>query len=82
VLKRRGALEEKLQGAFRTGIIMTSTTIAAVTAMLIVTSIARVQIIQEISAVLLIGLFVDIYNTWITNAALIRWYVEKKGGSP
>jgi preprotein translocase subunit SecF len=82
VLKRRGALEEKLQGAFRTGIIMTTTTIAAVAAMLIVTTLWNVQVIRDISAVLLIGLFVDIYNTWITNAALLRWYVEKKGVSP
>jgi len=82
VLKRRGALEEKLQGAFRTGIIMTTTTIAAVAAMLIVTTLWNVPVIRDISAVLLIGLFVDIYNTWITNAALLRWYVEKKGVSP
>ena len=82
VLKRRGALEEQLQGAFRTGIIMTTTTIAAVAAMLIVTTLWNVPVIRDISAVLLIGLFVDIYNTWITNAALLRWYVEKKGVSP
>ena len=81
VLKRRGALEEKLQGAFRTGIIMTTTTIAAVLAMLVVTTIMSVPVIRDIAAVLLIGLFVDIYNTWITNAAILRWYVEKKGVS-
>ncbi|MGA7628394.1 MAG: protein translocase subunit SecF [Methanoregula sp.] len=36
VLKRQGKLNDKLKGAFRTGIIMTSTTIAAVTVLLIV----------------------------------------------
>jgi preprotein translocase subunit SecF len=80
VLKRRGALADKLQGAFRTGIIMTTTTLAAVAAMFIVTSLGNVQVIRDISAVLLIGLVVDIYNTWITNAAMLRWYVERRGG--
>jgi len=37
VLKRQGKLEEKLAGAFRTGIIMTTTTIAAILAMWLVT---------------------------------------------
>jgi len=81
VLKRRGVLKEKLEGAFHTGIIMTTTTIAAVAAMLVVTSLMNVPVIRDIAAVLLIGLFVDIYNTWITNAAILRWYVEKKGVS-
>jgi preprotein translocase subunit SecF len=81
VLKRRGVLSEKLEGAFHTGIIMTTTTIAAVAAMLVVTTIMNVPVIRDIAAVLLIGLFVDIYNTWITNAALLRWYMEKKGAS-
>jgi preprotein translocase subunit SecF len=80
VLKRRGALADKLQGAFRTGIIMTTTTLAAVAAMFIVTTLGNVQVIRDISAVLLIGLVVDIYNTWITNAAMLRWYVERRGG--
>jgi preprotein translocase subunit SecF len=81
VLKRRGVLKEKLEGAFHTGIIMTTTTIAAVAAMLVVTSLMNVPVIRDIAAVLLIGLFVDIFNTWITNAAILRWYVEKKGVS-
>jgi len=55
VLKRQGKLADKLKGAFDTGIIMTSTTFAAVTAMLIVSWMGSVQILMEISAVLLIG---------------------------
>jgi preprotein translocase subunit SecF len=59
---------------------MTSTTFAAVTAMLIVSWIGSVQILMEISAVLLIGLIFDVLNTWLTNAALLKWYVQKEGG--
>lgn len=78
VFKRQGKLEEKLAGAFRTGMIMTSTTLAASAAMWIVSYIGHVQILFEISSVLLIGLAFDVMNTWLTNAAIIKWYVARK----
>jgi len=80
VLKRQGKLHEKIAGAFQTGMIMTSTTFAAVTAMFIASYLGGVEIMWQISAVLLIGLAVDVLNTWLTNAAILRWYVEKGGG--
>jgi preprotein translocase subunit SecF len=39
-----------------------------------------VQIIYEISAVLLIGLLFDVMNTWLTNVGILKWYVLKGGG--
>jgi preprotein translocase subunit SecF len=80
VLKRQGKLTDKLNGAFHTGIIMTSTTLSATVAMLIVSWIGGVQILVDISAVLLIGLIFDILNTWLTNAGILKWYVLKGGG--
>jgi preprotein translocase subunit SecF len=80
VLKRQGKLNDKLQGAFRTGIIMTSTTFAAATAMFLVSWFGQVLIIREISAVLLLGLIADVLNTWLTNAGILKWYVQKGGG--
>ncbi len=80
VLKRQGKLNEKLAGAFQTGIIMTSTTFAAVMAMFIVSYFGGVEIMWQISAVLLIGLAADVLNTWLTNAAILKWYVKKGGG--
>jgi len=80
VLKRQGKLTEKLKGAFETGISMTTTTLAATIAMLVVAWIGSVQILTEIAAVLLIGLVFDILNTWLTNAAILKWYVQKGGG--
>lgn len=79
VLKRQGKLQEKLAGAFHTGIIMTTTTFAAITALFIVSWLGSIQIIMEISAVLLIGLAFDVMNTWMTNAAILKWYVQKGG---
>lgn len=80
VLKRQGKLNDKLMGAFHTGMIMTSTTFAAVAALFLVSWLGSIQIIMEISAVLLIGLVADIINTWLTNVGIIKWYVLKEGG--
>ncbi|MGA2121616.1 MAG: protein translocase subunit SecF [Methanoregula sp.] len=80
VLKRQGKLNDKLTGAFHTGIIMTSTTFAAATALFIVSWFGSIQILIEISAVLLIGLVADIINTWLTNVGILKWYVLKGGG--
>ena len=80
VLKRQGKLNDKLMGAFHTGIIMTSTTLAATVALFVVSWFGSVQVLMEISAVLLIGLVADIMNTWLTNVGILKWYVLKGGG--
>ncbi len=75
LLKRKGKLDEKLAGAFRTGIIMTTTTLAAIAAMWVVATAGQIQIITEIASVLLIGLVVDLMNTWMLNAGILKGYV-------
>jgi len=80
VLKRQGKLNDKLTGAFHTGIIMTSTTLAAVVVLFVVSWLGQVQVVEEISAVLLIGLVFDIMNTWLTNVGILKWYVTRGGG--
>jgi preprotein translocase subunit SecF len=79
VLKRQGKLNEKLAGAFNTGITMTTTTLAATVALFLVSWFGSVQILMEISAVLLIGLVFDILNTWLTNVGILKWYAMKGG---
>ncbi len=80
VLKRKGAFDEKIVGAFRTGLIMTTTTFGAIAAMGIVSYIGQITIIWEISAVLLIGLAFDVMNTWLTNAGILKWYNTTEKG--
>jgi len=80
VLKRQGKLNDKLAGAFHTGIIMTTTTLAAISVLFIVSWLGQIQIVMEIAAVLLIGLVFDIMNTWLTNVGILKWYVLKGGG--
>jgi preprotein translocase subunit SecF len=75
VLKRReGTVFERILNSMKTGMTMTATTIAAVLAALI---ISPSPIIKQIMTILLIGLFVDILNTWIQNAGILRYYMEK-----
>lgn len=78
LLKRSdGTLNERIFGAFKTGITMTFTSLVAVScALLIVKSVSL--ILSQIFTILVIGLCFDIFNTWITNVSILKWYIEKK----
>jgi preprotein translocase subunit SecF len=78
VLKRHeDSLNKRIFSAFKTGITMTLTSlIAIIFALLIVRSFSVV--LTQIFTILVIGLSFDIFNTWITNASLIKWYAKKK----
>jgi preprotein translocase subunit SecF len=77
MLKRKEGVHATLLSAFKTGITMTLTSIiAVVTALFVVYSFNSV--LNQIFIILIIGLSFDIFNTWVTNASLIKWYVEKK----
>jgi len=76
VLKRKeGSEMERIYGAFKTGIMMSSTTLVAVTVSLIFT---QSEVIKQIMIILLIGLLVDLINTWIQNVAILRLHLERK----
>jgi preprotein translocase subunit SecF len=85
VLKRKGTTEEKIIGAMGTGFMMTGTTIAAVFSLilvsnflyLIIPSFTRMDIIADMTTVLIFGLAADIFNTWVTNAQGLRWYMNR-----
>ncbi len=78
LLHKKGDLNEKLRGAMKTGITMTSSTLSAVFAMFLVSFYIDIPILKAISIVLLFGLTVDLLNTWLLNAGILRWYVERK----
>ena len=76
LLKRREGTEmERIYGAMKTGLTMAITTIIAVTIALL---ISQSEIIRQIMIILLIGLLVDLINTWIQNVGLLRLYLERK----
>ncbi|RJS69337.1 protein translocase subunit SecF [Methanophagales archaeon] len=78
LLRKKGELNEKVRNAMRTGITMTSTTLSAVFAMFLVSFYLDIYILRAISVVLLFGLTMDLLNTWLLNAGILRWYVERK----
>lgn len=85
VFKRRGSINEKISLAMHTGLTMTSTTLAAVVAMYVVStysyvlipSLSQMTLLSDISIVLVFGLLVDVINTWLLNTGIIRWYSKK-----
>jgi preprotein translocase subunit SecF len=73
LLKRRGkGLNQRIFGAFKTGITMTLTSLVAIlVALFFVRSVS--PILTQMFTVLSIGLGFDILNTWITNVSLLKW---------
>ncbi len=79
VLRRHGmSLNRKIWEAFKTGITMTLVSLFAVLcAFIIIGSFSNV--LTQIFTILIIGLLFDIFNTWITNVSIIKWYMIKTG---
>jgi preprotein translocase subunit SecF len=78
ILKRKeGSINQKIFGAFKTGITMTLTSITTMAVALIIVFSFSV-VLAQIFTILLIGLGFDLINTWITNVSILKWYVEKK----
>jgi preprotein translocase subunit SecF len=78
ILKRdEGTLNQRIFGAFKTGITMTLTSLLAIVfALFVVKSFSSV--LTQIFSVLAMGLCFDMLNTWITNVSILKLYVEKK----
>ena len=77
LLKRKESINSSLFGAFKTGTTMTITSMIAIaTALIVIYSFS--SILNQIFTILLIGLALDLFNTWITNASIIKWYTEAK----
>jgi preprotein translocase subunit SecF len=70
---KEGTVFQRTLSAAKTGLLMTFTTITAVTISLLLTTSST---IKEIMTIMLIGLIFDIINTWIQNVALLRYHLE------
>ncbi len=76
VLKgHEGTVYERTIGAMKTGLTVAAAALAAVLAGLLTT---QSETIRQIMLVLIIGLIFDVVHTWITNAGVLRWYLEPK----
>ena len=61
--------------AFKTGSLMSVTTLIAAIGAIILTNSS---VISEIATILVIGLIVDYISTWIQNTAILLWWLEKR----
>jgi len=76
VIKRReGSLMLRIYSAMKTGITMEVTTLASLVVLYLV---APASTLKTIATVLIIGILLDIPNTWLMNAGILRWYTERK----
>lgn len=75
MLKGKTSIWKRFMEAFTTGGTMIMTTILAVGVAMFFT---QSDVVKQIMMIVLIGLIVDIMNTWILNAGLLRWYIERK----
>ena len=77
VLKGRESINQRISGAFKTGMTMTLTVLVAVAISLIFTYNSS-ETLRQMFTIILIGLGFDIFNTWVTNASILKWYAERK----
>ncbi|MFZ2454864.1 MAG: hypothetical protein WAX07_00075 [Candidatus Altiarchaeia archaeon] len=78
--RRKGELDEAVDGAIKTGLTMTGTTVVVMVVVLLVsTFFTHLAALTSIASVLLLGLLADVTSTWFMNAGILKWYVEEKG---
>jgi preprotein translocase subunit SecF len=79
VLKsKQGTVAERIHDAFTTGITMQATTTVAV---LVAWFVSSSEVISQIMLIIFIGMVGDIIFTWLQNAGIIYWYMERQNRS-
>jgi preprotein translocase subunit SecF len=68
---------EQVVDAMRTGLMMSGSTLVPLFALNLLTTAPQ---LYELTAVLIFGITIDIFNTWFLNASIISRYVEKRKG--
>jgi preprotein translocase subunit SecF len=64
-----------IKRSFKTGLTMVGTTLVALFALFVISTSV---IIDTIASVLIIGLFLDLMNSWVLNVGLMVWYTDRK----
>ena len=77
LLKARGKeISERIKTAMKTGLTMSFTTIAALIALY---TLSGTFVLKQIAFVLLIGIIIDIFVTWMGNTNILRiWLLRKE----
>lgn len=78
LLKEKGGTAgERATTSMKTGLTMTLTTLAALFSMLVISYFYQIEVMYYISAILLFGLIGDLISTWLFNAPILLWFVER-----
>jgi preprotein translocase subunit SecF len=73
---REREMSESIKIAMKTGLTMSLTTLAALSALFF---ISGTYVLQQISTVLIIGVGMDIIITWMGNANMLRFWLIRRG---
>ncbi len=74
VLKSGSNVKESIRAATKTGLTLTTTVLVALFAIYF---LGGNVVLEQIALILIIGLVTDIFATWLTNAGILRWWVER-----
>lgn len=79
MLKRKeGTPATRANGAVKTGLTMTGAALGAMVVLLVISTYSNIEILRNISLVMVVGLLGDIVATWCTNTSIVLWYLERK----
>lgn len=73
-----GTPGERATSSMKTGLTMTSTTLAALIVMIIISFFYQIEVIYQISVILFFGLIGDLVATWLMNAPILLMWIEKR----
>lgn len=77
IKRKEGRVWERIVSSTKTGLTMTVTTLAA-TMIGYIFSISLV--LKQMFIIIFLGLLVDVISTYLMNAGLLKWYLERKEG--
>lgn len=74
LVKKKEPLDKRIKKSMKTGLTMSITTFSAMFVLYIISSS---KILDDVAAVIMIGMIADMLNTWIQNVAILKWYLER-----
>ena len=77
---RRKKFYENVRSAMKTGVTMTTTSMAAMAVMAVSAHFFAIFILRDIGIILFFGLGMDLINTYMMNVAVLRWHVLDRRG--
>ncbi|CEG13634.1 Protein-export membrane protein SecF (fragment) [groundwater metagenome] len=80
ILNRKTSVNETIDETIKTGLTMTFAAMGSAMTIFIVSNLTtpKIEVLSELSIVILCGLFMDIFSTWLLNTGILKWYVERK----